>query len=150
MSERYGRADVGRAVLRAVTAAGVLLSADIHLQLWSEGYRNIAVIGPLFLLNAAGGLVVAVALLALPYRLVALAAAGFGAATLAAFTVSATVGLFGVTESLAGTPQRLSVVAESVAIVGGAVLTLVRPGVPARPDEPRPVHGWRYGARVSR
>jgi hypothetical protein len=119
---------VGVAVLRAVTAAAVLLSADIHLEMWATGFRNIPVIGPLFLLNTAGGLVLGIALLVGRYRLVALAAAGFGALTLAAFAVSATVGLFGVQESLSGVPERMSVLAEAVAVVGGVALA----ALPAR------------------
>ncbi|BCJ30397.1 hypothetical protein [Actinocatenispora sera] len=118
---------VGMAVLRALTAAAVLLSADIHLEMWATGFRNIPVIGPLFLLNTAGGLVLGIALLVGRYRLVALAAALFGAATLAAFTVAATTGLYGVQESLSGAPERLSVVAESVAIVGGVLLATLPP-----------------------
>jgi hypothetical protein len=115
----------------------VLLSADIHLEMWATGFRNIPVIGPLFLLNTAGGLVLGVALLVGRYRLVALAAAGFGALTLAAFAVSATVGLFGVQESLSGVPERLSVLAESVAVVGGVVLAVL----PARTGQGGPPAG---------
>jgi hypothetical protein len=134
---QYPGRTVGEAVLRAVTAAAVLLSADIHLEMWATGFRNIPVIGPLFLLNTAGGLVLGIALLVGRYRLVALAAAGFGALTLTAFAVSATVGLFGVQESLSGVPERLSVLAESVAVVGGVVLTVLparagSAGLPAR------------------
>ena len=136
---------VGPAVLRAVTAAAVLLSADIHLQLWASGYRAIPVIGPLFLLNTAGGLVLGTALLLGRYRPIALAAAGFGALTLAAFVVSATAGLFGVRESLAGAPERLSVAADVVAILGGVVLA----ALPARADRADRT-GWRRGARLGR
>ncbi|BCJ35447.1 hypothetical protein Athai_29500 [Actinocatenispora thailandica] len=168
MADRTGRQattrTVAAAALRAVTAAAVLLSADIHLQMWATGFRNVPVIGPLFLLNAAGGLVLGIALLVGRYRLVALAAAGFGAATLAAFTVSATVGLFGVQESLAGVPQRLSVAAEAVAVVGGLALAALparatrteadggRSGSTSPPARHRgwTGHGWRNGARLGR
>lgn len=117
---------VGVEVLRGLTAAGVLLSADVHLELWATGFGDIAVIGPLFLLNAAAGLVIAVAMLAWRHWLPALAAAGFGAATLAAFLLSMTGGgLFGVHETLTGTPQRLAAVAELVALVCGLALAAV-------------------------
>lgn len=105
------------AVFRALTAAAVLLSAVVHLELWFEGYRDLEFIGPAFLLNAVAGLVIAVLVLAWRSWWPLLAAAAFGAATLAAFILSATVGLFDVQQQVMDTPQVLSVVAESVAIV---------------------------------
>lgn len=70
--------------MRGLTAGAVLISAYIHLELWFEGFGQISVIGPLFLLNAAGGLVIAVAVLGRWWP-GALGAAGFGALTLAAY-----------------------------------------------------------------
>jgi hypothetical protein len=107
-------------IVRALAVAGVLLSADVHLNLWLEGYRDIDTIGPLFLLNAAGGVVIGVVLLAWRHPLSALAAAGFGAATLTAFWLSATVGLFGLHESAGGVPQLVAEGAEIAALVFGA------------------------------
>ena len=114
-------------IVRLVTAAAVLVSAAVHLRPWSQGFRDIAVIGPAFLLNAVAGLVIAVALLAWRHWLPWFLAAGFGAATLAAFVVSATVGLFGVHEVWTGGPVLTAAVSEIVAVVGGlAGLALMR------------------------
>lgn len=117
-----GRWRIAADVLRALTAAGVLLSAGIHLELWAEGFRQITVVGPLFMLNAAGGLLIGVALLLWRHWLTAAAAAAFGVATLVAFLISATVGLFGVHESFSGVPQVMCLVAEIVAAVCGGAL----------------------------
>jgi hypothetical protein len=119
-------------VLRGLTAAAVLLSASVHLQLWAEGFKDLHVIGPLFLLTAVGGLGIALAVLLWPHWLPVLAAAGFGASTLTAFWLSATVGLFGFKEVvLTGAPQLLAEGAEIAAIVLGlsaAVLSVARRG----------------------
>jgi hypothetical protein len=73
----------------------------IHLQLWSDGYSSIPTIGPLFLAQGIGGIVVAVAVVIFR-RMVAL---GAGAVPLAATAVglllSVHVGFFGYRESLA-------------------------------------------------
>jgi hypothetical protein len=64
----------------------VLVSAAVHLDLWDvEGFRRIHIIGPLFLLNVIAGLLIGVVVVAWRHWLPALAAAGFGAATLTAF-----------------------------------------------------------------
>ncbi len=67
-------------------------------------------------------MVIAVLLLGWRHWLPALLAVGFGLATLGAFVVSATVGLFGVHEVWTGTPQVVSAVSEVVAVLGGAAL----------------------------
>lgn len=103
--------------LRGLLAASVLLSAVVHLELWAQGMRAVAVVGPAFLLNAVGGLVIALAVLLWRHWLPLLAALGFGGATLGAFVVSTTVGLFGVHEQWDGVPQLLSAVSEVLAIV---------------------------------
>jgi hypothetical protein len=111
-------------LLRAVTAAAVLVSAGVHLWLWFDGYRDIEVIGPSFMLNAVGGAVIAVMLLLWRHWVPALLAVGFGLSTLGAFVVSATVGLFGVHESWTGGDVLAAAVSEVVAVVGGAALLL--------------------------
>ena len=104
-------------VARALTAASVMLSAVVHLELWAMGMKRVDVIGPAFLLNAIGGLAIALAVLLWRHWLPLLAAIGFGAATLAAFVMSMTAGLFGVSEQVWGVPQVLSAVSEVAAIV---------------------------------
>ena len=44
--------------MRMLAAVGVLVSAAVHLWLWFDGYRDIEVIGPAFLLNAVAGTVI--------------------------------------------------------------------------------------------
>jgi len=109
---------------RGLTAAGVLLSAVVHLELWAAGMRDVAVIGPGFLLNASGGLAIALATLLWRHWLPLAAALAFGAATLVAFVMSVTVGLFGVQETASGVPQVLAAAAEVAAVVF-AVVALV-------------------------
>ena len=61
--------------LLAVAGAALLVwSGVIHLQLWSDGYRSISVIGPLFLIQGIASIVLAVALVA--FRRLVLLAAG--------------------------------------------------------------------------
>ena len=124
--------------LRLLGAAAVLVSAAVHLVMWFDGVRDQHVIGPAFLLNAIGGLVIAVLLVAppdgwpdrgpdgrhgrLPRWLPALLTLGFGLSTLGAFTVASTVGLFGVHTHWSGGYVWTATVSEVVAIVVGAVL----------------------------
>ncbi|HET9858541.1 MAG TPA: hypothetical protein VFQ19_02075 [Nocardioidaceae bacterium] len=106
---------------RTLTALGVLVSGVVHFWLWLDGFRNIDVIGPLFMLNAAAGVVIAGAVMTWKHWLPLLVAVGFGASTLGAFIISATVGLFGVREIFWGTAQVIAGVAELLAIVFGAL-----------------------------
>jgi urea transporter len=103
-------------------------SAGIHLYLWSEGFRDIETIGTLFLLNAIGGIVLALALLATPGRFLAVVS-GLGAlyalSVLGALFMSLTVGLFGFHETI-GTEQVVTtLVVNSVAVLVLGVLTVV-------------------------
>lgn len=112
-------------VVRGLVAAAVLLSADIHLVLYLDGFADIPVIGPLFLVNVVAGLIIGVAVLIIRHWFVAFVAAGFGAATFAAYLISATVGLFGVREQTWDAQAVLAAVSEVVAAVGGVVLLAV-------------------------
>lgn len=111
-------------VMRTLTAAGVLASGVIHLWLWFDGFRDIEVIGPLFMLNAIAGVVIAVAVMAWKHWVPLVLAVGFGASTLGAFLISAAVGLFGVRETFWGTSQMLAAVSELVAIGAGLAALL--------------------------
>ena len=113
----------GVMILRVLTAAAVLVSAAVHFKLWFfDSFSEIPTIGPLFLLNAVGGLAIGVLVLVWRHWLPALAAVGFGASTLGAFIISATVGLLGLQESFRGTSELTAAAAEVVAILGGVAL----------------------------
>jgi hypothetical protein len=109
---------------RGLAAAGVFLAAVIHLDLWVQGFRSIATIGPLFMLNFVGGMIIGVAVLVWRHWLPALAAAGFGAATVVAFWISVIHGLFGVKETATGSSQILAEVVEYAAIAFGLAVVL--------------------------
>lgn len=105
--------------VRIATAVAVLVSAGMHLYLWFEGYRDVDVIGPAFLLNAFGGAVIAALLLAWRHWVPPLLAAGFGLSTLGAFVLSTTVGLFGFEESWRGWEVWVAAASEVAAVVLG-------------------------------
>jgi hypothetical protein len=111
--------------MRIVGAAAVLVSAAVHLYLWFDGFRDLNIVGPAFLLNAVGGAVIAVLLVTWRSWVPALLTAGFGVSTLGAFILSTTVGLFGLHERWVGWPVWTAAVSEVVAIVVGTLL-LVR------------------------
>jgi hypothetical protein len=116
----------------AGTGGGFLVwSAVIHLKLWSDGYKDISVIGPLFLAQAIVCIVLAVAIVA--FRCLALLAAGAvtGVATAVGLLLSAGIGLFGYTESLSVPYAELSLAVEFTAafvlLAGACVLALAEP-----------------------
>ena len=58
------RSRVAIDVMCGLAATGVLLSAVVHFDLWyAQGFREVDTIGPLFLLNAIGGLVIGLVLI---------------------------------------------------------------------------------------
>ena len=112
-----GLAESAAGALPGLVGASVLVSAYIHVELWFQGISQTPVIGPLFLLNAAGGLAIGLAVLCWRHWLPLLGALGFGILTLAAFWLSTTVGLFGLNEVATGVPQIAAEVAEIVTVV---------------------------------
>lgn len=104
---------------RAVAAAAVVISAVVHFILYLDGYNDVSVIGPAFLLNAVAGVVIAILLLAWRNWIPLLLAVGFGVATLAAFVIAVTVGLFGFQETGGGVSQWIAALSEIVAVVAG-------------------------------
>lgn len=116
----------GRAIdlLRGLTAAGVLLSAVVHLLEYLSGFRDVSVIGPLFLLNAVAGAVLGVVVLVWRHWVAAFLAAGFGAVTVAAYWYSVVFGLFGFQETyVTGWPVILAEIGEYVAVACGLTAT---------------------------
>jgi hypothetical protein len=124
------RSPVARWAVNILAIAGVVLlvwSGIIHVRLWADGYRDISVIGPLFIIQGAGSIVIALAL-GIFRRLVLLAA---GAVTLAATAVglllSVHIGLFGYRESLAVPYAQTSLLVEfggAAVLVAAAVILL--------------------------
>ncbi len=123
--------------IRLLAATAALVSAAVHLRMWFDGVRDVHVIGPLFLVNAVAGVVIAALLVTWRHWAPFFLVLGFGASTLGAFTISATVGLFGLHEHWAGNLVWTAAAAESVAIVTGLVglwhqITVTRQPVRAR------------------
>ena len=110
----------------------------VHLHLWQEGYRQIPVNGPLFLLDAVAGFGLAGVLLAWPRPLAGLLAAGYTAATLGALIISLSVGLFGFRESISASFVTESLTIESITALGLISWTILvaTPRSPTR--RPRP------------
>ena len=143
-------ADLRRAA--AAVGAGLLgATAAIHLYLYFDGYSTIRVIGWLFLLQAASGIALALALLAtlgwtVTHRAVAALGAGFAAVTLGGYLLSIWVGLFGFEEvfTWAGLAAGLVEVAAigvlgSLALLAPATTSGVerRLGAPEQPSRAR-------------
>ncbi len=125
--------------IRYVAATAVLVSAAIHLTLWFQGMRDVHVIGPAFLVNIASGIAIAVLLVRWHHWVPGVLAACFGLATLGAFTLASTVGLFGDQESWAGFSVFCAATAEIVAVVTGLAVVLEDPD-PAPRTAASPAH----------
>jgi hypothetical protein len=123
-----------RWAVNALAFAGAALmvwSGVIHLQLWSDGYRSISVIGPLFLIQGIGGIALA-AVIAVFRRVILIAAGAVTmAATAAGLLLSADIGLFGFQESLAVPYAVSSLVVEfagAAVLAAAAIVLAARPG----------------------
>ena len=119
----------------AGTGAGFLVwSGVIHLELWGDGYKDISVIGPLFLVQGIASIVLAVAIVAFRWLALIVAGAVAGVATAVGLLLTASVGLFGYVESLSVPYAVLSLAVEFTAafvlLVAACVLALAAP-VPA-------------------
>ena len=124
--------DLAATVAFALGGGMLVWSAAIHYHLWSEpdGYRSIATIGPLFLLQSIAGLVIGVGIVVVRRLWAALLGIGFAATTVAGFLVSVTHGLFGFQDSwlapFAKQAFAIEVVAAALLVVAG-VLCLAAP-----------------------
>ena len=85
--------------IRTLAALVVMVSAVIHLYLWFDGVKDQGTVGALFVVNVVAGVAIAVLLLVWQDWEPLFLAAGFGAATIVAFLISVTVGLFGIETS---------------------------------------------------
>jgi hypothetical protein len=111
----------GVTLLAAAGAAMLGWSAEIHLNLWSQGYSDIGTIGPLFL---AQGIVAAIlTIVVVVFRRLILLVIGAGTliATAAGLLLAVNYGLFGFKESLQVPDATLSLVQE---FIGGGILLI--------------------------
>jgi hypothetical protein len=121
---REGGARRPRSVLlMAAWLLGAALTAVmglIHLRLWLDGYREIPIIGTLFILNAICSGLLAIALMTAPARLrgpAAFITALFTAGTLAGLIASLTIGLFGIREVLQAPLVLTTLIVEPVGVL---------------------------------
>jgi hypothetical protein len=127
----------------ALTGAAFLVwSAVIHLMLWSDGYKDISVIGPLFLVQAIAGIVIALVMVALRWLALIAVGAATGVATAGGLLLSVNFGLFGFKDSLSVPYATLSLAVEFTAafvlLVAACVLALGQPAQVAANSSPVP------------
>jgi hypothetical protein len=118
-------------VLTGIGAGFLVWSGVIHLMLWSDGYKDISVIGPLFLVQGIVSIILGVVIAAFRWLMLLVAGAVAGVATAVGLLLSVYVGLFGYRESLSVPYGDLSLAVEFTAafvlLVGVGVLALAVP-----------------------
>jgi hypothetical protein len=134
---RWSRRPADLAATVAFLIGGLLLlwSSYIHFHLWGEtgGYRSIATIGPLFLLQSISGLVVGLGVIAIRRLWAALVGLGFALTTLAGFLISVDHGLFGFKDTwLAPFAKQAFGVEVAAVVVFGLAAGLCLIGSPSR------------------
>jgi hypothetical protein len=128
------RSRTARAAVLALTGTGagfLVWSGVIHLELWGDGYKDISVIGPLFLVQGIASILIAVVIVAFRWLALLVAGAVTGVATAVGLLLTVYVGLFGYTESLTVPYAVLSLAVEFTAafvlLVGAVLLALAAP-----------------------
>jgi len=123
-----------RLAVLALTATGagfLVWSGVIHLILWTDGYKDISVIGPLFLAQGIGTILLGVAIVALRWLALLVIGAVTGVATAIGLLLTVYVGLFNYKESLTVSYATLSLAVEFTAafvlLVGAVLLALGAP-----------------------
>ena len=110
--------------------------------LWSDGYKDISVIGPLFIIQGIACIVLAVAIVAFRWLALVVAGAVAGVATAVGLLLTASVGLFGYVESLTVPYADLSLAVEFTAafvlLVAACMLALSAPARAAGKPSPVP------------
>ena len=120
-------------------AALLVWSAVIHLELWNDGYRDIATVGPLFLIASIADIVLALLVVAFRRLVVLVAGAGSLALTAGGLLLSAYASFFGYTESLSVPYAKLSLYVEfggAVVLLAAAVLLAIAPRVTQAAGKP--------------
>jgi hypothetical protein len=108
--------DLGIGIIGAVL---LVVSGVIHLYLWAghADYRDVATIGPLFLVQGISGVVLAVALVAFRRRILSLAGAAYMAASIGGLLASVRWGLFGYNETMGAPYVGVALGVEVVGLV---------------------------------
>ena len=122
-----GVGDRAQLTWRVLSALMLLLMGGIHLYLVFYGVGGL--LGALFVLNATGALVLAIAVIVLRGRLLTLALVAsllFMVGTLLALVLALTVGLFGIHEVLSFTLVPTTLVVESLGTIVLAVTLALR------------------------
>jgi len=104
----------------------VLAAGAIHLYLYFDYFHLVHVVGALFLVNAAAGLLIGAALLVRDDSLLLLAAGGYAVGTLVGFAISTRWGLFGYHESFWGSWQEAAGGVELAAAFLASLLLALR------------------------
>lgn len=125
-------------ILAMAGAVALVWSSVIHLQLWSDGYQTISVIGPLFLIQGIAGIALALVLVAFRWAVLLAAGAVLLAGTAVGLLLSASIGLFGYRESLAVPYAASSLTVEFAgsAVLAAAVVTVLAARLRPRPVRP--------------
>jgi EamA domain-containing membrane protein RarD len=109
---------------RSLAALLLLAGGMIHFHLWESGYRHIPKIGPLFLANSVGSVVLAAVVPFVRRAAVSVTAIAFAAMSLVALILSRTVGVFGFTE-LVWTPDAVKTLASEIGVILVLGFTLI-------------------------
>jgi hypothetical protein len=141
---RSGPATAPRPVVSVLAWNGALfliLSAMIHVHLWSQSYQHIPTIGPLFLIQGIVGIALAITVSIFRRLVILIGGALFAIGTIGGLLLSVYVGLFGFRDSLSAPYAGMSLVFEAVAfavLAAAAGLTVPRaPRLPRLPAGPR-------------
>jgi hypothetical protein len=110
----------------------IAAAAAIHLYIWFDFFHWVHVVRALFLLNAAAGALIALALAASNAVPVLLIGVGYAATTVASFVISTQWGLFGYHERFWGRWQSAPAAIEFAAIRLLFALMLARSRVAIR------------------
>ena len=132
------------AVGNVLTWAGsvlVVVSSVIHFELWDDhGYRNIPTIGPLFLMQAVVGVLLALGTSVTRKVLLVIAEAGFALSSVGGLIISVNFGLFGWQDSMSAPYAGLALSVELAAaalLIAAAAIFVRAVGKPLWPVELR-------------
>jgi hypothetical protein len=131
-------------VANVLTWAGstlVVASSVVHFELWDDhGYRNIPTIGPLFLMQAVVGVLLALGTSVTRKVLPVIAEAGFALSSVGGLIISVNFGLFGWQDSMSAPYAGLALSVELAAaalLIAAAAIFVRAVGKPLWPVELR-------------